>query len=74
MFSVFSPFSVFQRAPIEDFGINWKQMPLEKMNKYDQRTDYTLYVISSVEIHIYNNGLGLLPQNLTHYCDLDIVP
>ena len=49
-------------------------MPLEKMNRYDQRTDYTLHFIASAEIHIYNNGLGLLPQNQTHYCDLDIVP
>ena len=44
------------------------------MNRYDQRTEYTLYVITSAEIHIYNNGLCLLLQNLTHYCDLDVVP
>ena len=47
-------------------------MPLEKMNRYDQSTDYTLYAVTSVDIHIYNNRLGFLPQNLTHYCDLDI--
>ena len=33
----------------------------------------TLNFITSTEIHIYYNGLGLLPQNLIHYGDLDIV-
>ena len=33
----------------------------------------TLNCIIPTEIHIYNNGLGLLPQNLIHYGDLDIV-
>ena len=73
MFSLFSPFSVFLRHPPPAPSINWKEMLLEKKNRYDQRSDYTLFCITSSEIHIYNRGLGLLPQNLIHYGDLDIV-
>ena len=30
----------------------------------------TLYISYPPKVHIYNNGIGLLPQNLTHYSDL----
>ena len=33
----------------------------------------TLYFSNKMKVYIYNNGLGLLPTNLTNYCDLDLV-
>ena len=32
-----------------------------------------MYVNNKKKVYIYNNGLGLLPQNLTNYCDLNLV-
>ena len=73
MFSLFSPLSVFLRHPKSAPSINWKWMLIEKTNRYEKRIDSKHKLYHSPEIHIYNNGLGLLPQNLIHYGDLDIV-
>ena len=70
---VFSPLAVFLCHPKSAPSINWKWMLIEKTNRCEKRIDYNHKLYHSPEIHIYNNGLGLLLQNLIHYGDLDIV-
>ena len=51
-------------------------MLLEKAIIIDMTKDLivTLHVSNKKKVFIYNNGLGLLPQNVNNsYCDLDLV-
>ena len=70
MFFPLFAFPVFPRDPLEDSDIKWKQMLLEKENRYDKRTDCNL-----VCQYLYGNTYvqqchRFITPNLTNYRDL----
>ena len=76
MFFTLFTFAVFLRTPLQDYkmsSINWKQLLLDKKNRYDQRTDF-LPVCQYLYGNTYLQQWHLfITPNLTHYGDLDIV-